>query len=152
MRKLDKLSVGWKGLLDAMTDVVHNWRPPLLKGEVKYRDHLLAALREHLPADTKIEKEFRHLGTTIDIWLQWTGILMNDEVAFELKVNLQRKTDYDRLVGQIEGMNPAKQKIIVVLIGHTNDGLLGRLTERYAKYTETIPGRTMSIVNVPIEG
>jgi hypothetical protein len=71
-------------------------------------------------------------------------------VAFELKVDLTRKTDFDRLVGQLEGMEPAKYKTIVVLIGETDPSLLGRLRDRYAKYLEDELSQTMSIVCVSI--
>lgn len=150
MPQLDKLSVGWHGLLPSLTKFVEQWQPPTLKGEVKYRDHLLNALRAAVPEGTKLEKEYRHRGTTIDVWLRWPGIFSCDEVAFELKVNLTRKTDFDRLVGQLEGMEPAKYKTIVVLIGETDSSLLGRLKDRYAKYFENELTQTMSIVCVPL--
>jgi hypothetical protein len=149
MAQLEKLSVGWHGLLPSLTKFVEQWRPPSLRGETKYRDHLLSALREAVPDDTKVEKEYRHRGTTIDVWLKWQGVFSSEEVAFELKVNLLRKTDYDRLVGQLEGMEPAKYKTIVVLIGETDPSLLGRLKERYAKHLQDDITQTMSIVCVP---
>lgn len=153
MPKLDKLTVTLKGLLAAVADLVGNWRPPRLKNEVAYRDHLLAFIRESVPDDTKVEKEFRHRGTTMDLWLCWKGILLEDEVGFEIKVNLKKKTDFDRLVGQLEGMNPSKRKTILVLVGDTDDALLGRLKEKYASclgkddFTAT---PTLAIVCAPI--
>jgi len=151
MAQLEKVAVGWRGLLPSLTEFVEQWQPPSLKGETKYRDHLLTTLRAAIPEDAKVEKEYRHRGTTIDVWLKWTGIFSSDEVAFELKVNLKRKTDYDRLVGQLEGMEPAKYKTIVVLIGDTDPSLLGRLKERYGKYIQNGFENTMSIVCVPVE-
>lgn len=111
---------------------------------------MLAALRAAVPEDAKVEKEYRHRGTTIDVWLKWQGLFLSDEVAFELKVKLQRKTDYDRLVGQLEGMEPQKHKVIVVLIGETDPSLLGRLRDRYAKQIQNDVAKTMSIVCVPL--
>jgi hypothetical protein len=151
MAQIEKATVPWQGLLAVMTDLVKAWHPPRLKGEVKYRDHLLQVLREQLPTDAKAEKEFRHRGTTVDLWVRWQGFVASDELVFELKVDLKRKTDYDRLVGQIEGMEPGSQKIVVVLIGETDPSLLGRLTERYAKYTQPLGAQSMSIVLVPHE-
>jgi hypothetical protein len=112
---------------------------------------LLNALRDSVPEGTKVEKEYRHRGTTLDVWLEWKGLLARDEVVFEIKVNLNRKTDYDRLVGQLEGMESTKNKTIVVLIGETDSALLGRLKERYAKYTQDDLARTMSIISIPID-
>lgn len=144
------MSVGWHGLLPSLTKFVEQWQPPILRGETKYRDHLLGTLRAAVPSDAKVEKEYRHRGTTIDVWLKWQGLFSSEEVAFELKVNLLRKTDYDRLVGQLEGMEPANYKTIVVLIGETDPSLLGRLKERYGTYIQNDVAQTMSIVCVPI--
>jgi hypothetical protein len=149
MQKIGKLSVSWEGLLPTMTKFVGEWKPPKLRSEAQYRDDLLTELRQALPDDAKVEKEYRHRGTTLDIWIGWRGLLSTDEVAFELKLNLCRKTDYDRLVGQIEGLDPAKNKTIVVLIGNTDASLLGRLRERYAKLINEPLAQTMSIVCVP---
>lgn len=132
MKKIDKLEVSWKGLLPVISKVVGQWKPPRLKSEISYRNDLLAVLRDVLPADAQLEKEYRHRGTTMDIWLKWQGVLQCDEIAFELKVNLKKKTEFDRLVGQIEGLDPRRNKVLVVLIGETDRDLLGRLEAKYA--------------------
>jgi len=49
-----------------------------------------------------------------------------------VKVNLKKKTEFDRLVGQIEGLDPRRNKVLVVLIGETDRDLLGRLEAKYA--------------------
>ena len=132
MAKIEKLSVTMNGLLPVFTKFVGTWSPPKLKNEIAYRDHLLAYIRESVPPETKVEREFRHRGTTMDIWVGWKGFLATDELAFELKLNLKKKTDFDRLVGQLEGLEPTKNKIILVLVGETDHALLGRLKEKYA--------------------
>ena len=53
-----------------------------------------------------------------------------------MKRNLRKKSDYDRLVGQVEGLKPKKNKIFVVLIGDTDPALLGRLKEQFKGYLE----------------
>ena len=83
MAKIDKLTVSWNGLLPVIAKIVTEWKPPKLKSEAGYRDNLLALLRGALPEDAKIEKEFRHRGTTMDLWLGWKGVIENDELAFE---------------------------------------------------------------------
>jgi hypothetical protein len=75
--------------------------------------------------------------------------LDSDELAFELKVNLKKKTDFDRLVGQIEGLEPRKNKVLVVLIGDTDPMYLGRLEAKYAEQMKRSPA-TLSIVQVTI--
>jgi hypothetical protein len=74
MEKIEKLAVTWSGLLPVITKIVAGWKPPKLKSELAYRNDLLALLRGVVPDDAKLEKEFRHRGTTIDIWLGWKGI------------------------------------------------------------------------------
>lgn len=62
--KLEKMAVSWHGLLPCLTKFVEQWQPPVLRGETKYRDHLLETLRASVPVDAKVEKEYRHRGTT----------------------------------------------------------------------------------------
>lgn len=149
MRKIEKLSVTWSGLLPVIAKAIEEWRPPKLKSEAAYRDSLLFHMREILPEDANIEKEFRHRGTTMDLWLGWKGMIANDELAFELKINLKRKSDFDRLIGQIEGLNPKNNKTAVILIGNTDPALLFRLKE---KYKNEIDGNfpTMAIITIPV--
>lgn len=148
---ISKLAVTWEGLLSAIVKLVRQWQPPQLKNEAAYRDHLLALIRNAVPADTKVEKEYRHYGTTIDIWIRWSGLLLNSELSLELKVNLKKKTEFDRLVGQIESLNPEVNPVLVVLIGETDRALLGRLQEKYARFIKpplTATPATLAIVEI----
>jgi len=133
MAKIEKLTVSLNGLLSTFVKLVEAWQPPVLKAETKYRDHLLEHIRAAVPEDARVEREYRHRGTTMDIYVSWKGILQSDDLAIELKKDLAKKTDFDRLVGQIEGLDPMKNKTIVVLVGKTDMALLGRLREKYAK-------------------
>ena len=145
MPKIEKVSVTLNGVLPVFTDFVNTWSPPKLKNEVAYRDHLLAYIREAVPPETKVEREFRHRGTTMDIWIGWKGFLATDELAFELKLNLKKKTDFDRLVGQLEGLEPAKNKTLLVLVGETDHALLGRIKEKYALQLKPPVGTTATL-------
>lgn len=149
---ISKLAVTWEGLLTTLSKLVSKWQPPQLKNEVAYRDHLLALIRSSVPADTKVEKEYRHYGTTIDIWIRWVGLVFPGELALELKVNLKKKTEFDRLVGQIESLNPEKNAVLVVLVGDTDPSLIGRLQEKYASRIKPLAGTTatLAIVEVPV--
>jgi hypothetical protein len=62
-------------------------------------------------------------------------------VLFELKLNLTKKNEFDRLVGQIEGLAPQENDVFVVLFGERDPALVGRLRERY--------GEDIEIVEVP---
>ena len=85
----------------------------------------------------------------MDLWLGWKGVIESDELAFELKLNLKKKTDFDRLIGQIEGLEPRKNKVLVVLIGETDPALLGRVRDKYAEQIKASPP-TLAIVLVPV--
>jgi hypothetical protein len=51
----------------------------------------------------------------------------------ELKRNLQSKAQLDRLVGQVEALEPKKNAVLIILCGETNPALLTGLKERYVK-------------------
>jgi hypothetical protein len=127
MARISKLSIAFSGALTHVSKVIReHWKPGKLTSEREYRSSLAEFLREAAP-DAKLEKEYRHDGTTTDIYFKYDA-----EIFIELKYNLQRKGDCDRLVGQIEGLNPKKHKIIVVLCGdEQNESLHGRLQEKY---------------------
>ena len=109
---------------------VKQWKPEVCPNELKYRDSLIAHLHSQM-RDAKIEPEYRHMGTTIDIYVKADGFWGSSEVFLELKRNLESKSQFDRLVGQIESLEPKKHPLIVVLCGKTNPVLLKRLRDRY---------------------
>ena len=146
-------NVMWGGLLAAVETFIGRWRPNDLRGELQFRNDLFERLKSAVPSNAVVQKEYRHLGTTIDLWIQWKGFIFDTEFGLELKVNLTKKTDFDRLIGQIESMDPSITKIIVVLIGRTDDSHIMKLRHRYSKHIYTGPGveQTMAIVHVPVE-
>jgi hypothetical protein len=115
---------------ESVLKVVKEWQPAALPGELKYRDSLTTLLRERLKA-AKIETEYRHAGTTIDVYVQESGFFGPTEVFIELKRNLLHKTQLDRLVGQVESLNPNKNAVIVILCGDSNPALVARFKEKY---------------------
>jgi hypothetical protein len=115
---------------ESVTKLVNKWQPQQLPTELKYRDSLTAFLREQLPK-AKIETEYRHIGTTIDIYVKQSGLLGSSEAFVELKRNLLHKAQLDRLVGQIESLQPQKNMVMVILCGETNPALVTRLKEKY---------------------
>ncbi len=140
MEKIGKLDVATNGLVSAFAKLVSKWRPPVLKTEIAYSNDLADFLRQRVPDDAKIEREYRHLGTTMDLHVTWAGLLQKSELFVEVKRNLQKKPDFDRLVGQIEGMKPGKYAILIVLVGDTDSELLGRLKEKYRPFMEDLEG------------
>ncbi len=116
--------------IEAVNKLIAEWQPAQLANELQYRNSLTALLRERLPK-AKIETEYRHNGTTIDIYAKEPGLFSSTEVFVELKRNLLHKAQLDRLVGQIESLQPGKNAILVVLCGDTNPALVTRLKEKY---------------------
>jgi hypothetical protein len=92
---------------DSVVKLAKQWQPQALPTELKYRDSLIAHLREQL-REAKIEPEYRHLGTTTDIYVKQPGFFGSSEVFVELKRNFLQKAQYDGLVGQIESLEPKK--------------------------------------------
>ena len=138
MTRVSKTTVGLNGLMSTLEDLVKEWKPKPMATETAYSNALAAHLRGALPEDARVEREYRHAGTTTDVGVIYKGLgFLSSEalVFFELKRNLKKKTDYDRLVGQIEGLRPKTSKIFVVLVGDTDDALLGRLREHCKPYT-----------------
>ncbi len=133
-------------VLDTVVHLIQEWQPAKLPRELKYRDSLASFLRDRLPRAI-IEKEYRHSGTTSDLYVECSGFLWTSEVYIELKLNLLQKNQLDRLVGQLESLNPRKHRIIVVLCGQTKPELLTRLRLQYARMAEERFGlNTMAIV------
>jgi hypothetical protein len=132
--------------LNTVVDLIHQWQPDRLPKELKYRDSLAEFLRQRLP-QAIVEKEYRHSGTTSDLYVECTGFLRSSEVFIELKRNLLQKNQLDRLIGQLESLKPSKHRIIVVLCGETKPELLTRLRLHYAALAEDYFGlKTMAIV------
>lgn len=151
--KLGKGSVAWDGIVPSFVLLLNNWRPCALRSETAYRDSLLMYLREHVPEDTQIEREYRLRGTTADIWIGWSGILFNSEVSIEIKVDLKRKTECDRLVGQLESLDPRENNVLLVLIGTSDEALTGRVRSKYADQINPAllnQPQTFAIVKIPI--
>jgi len=115
---------------ESVLESIKRWEPKMLPNELEYRDSLVSHLRGQL-RDAKVEPEYRHLGTTTDIYVKQSGFFGASEVFLELKRNLTSKAQLDRLVGQIESLEPKKNFVILVLCGKTNPTLLARLRERY---------------------
>jgi hypothetical protein len=80
-------------------------------------------------------------------------MVSDDEIFVELKRRLRRKSEFNRLVGQISALDPGKHKIIVVVVGESDAELVSRLRHQFKRQLEgtgltyfDIP--TMAIVEV----
>jgi hypothetical protein len=132
---------------ESVAELVKEWEPKSCATELKYRDSLASFLRDRLK-DVKLETEYRHSGTTIDIYVQQQGFFSSSEVYIELKRNLQHKAQLDRLVGQVESLRPSHNSIVVILCGETNPALITRFREKYGldKFRLNLAPPFMSLV------
>ena len=146
-KKISKIQVTVHGLLDVIAESVRDWKPTELSRENQYSAALADYLREVCPPETRVETEYRDGGTTVDVWLSWQGLIFSDELFIELKRNLSKKTDYDRLVGQIVALKPSNRRILIVLIGDTSAKLFDRLTEQFQTELEESE-ESMKIVTI----
>ncbi len=145
MTKLTPLSVNVGGLLPRLVRMVAEWEPGDLDHERAYHRSLEEFLRRRNP-DATIEREYRHLGTTVDLYVEysplWARIWGKKREAFiEIKRDLKRKSDYNRLVGQIEDLDPRRNLVLVILCGDTAPQWLTRLGEQYRDELDDDDGR-----------
>jgi RNA-binding protein YhbY len=110
-------------LFDEVLGIVKAWTPskehPTERG---YRDELANYLRKELkksspfddfaPRRHKIKKE--HSRSLADI-------AVDEKVAIELKKDLRKKKDIDRLVGQLRHFKKNYDDVIIVLCGKTSE-------------------------------
>ena len=133
---------------ETVSKLVKEWQPDTLPTELKYRDSLLGFLREGMKNAT-VEPEYRHIGTTIDIYVKQSTFWDTTEAFIELKRNLTAKTQLDRLVGQVESLRPDKNNIVVVLCGDTNPTLISRFKEKYHLDGSVLWSRVALIIKTP---
>jgi hypothetical protein len=117
--------------IETSDKLIAEWQPGDLPTELKYRDSLARFFRDRLKDKATVETECRHNGTTIDFHLKQSGFFGSSEVFIELKRNLVSKTSLDRLVGQVESLDPKKNCVIVIFCGETNPALVMRFKEKY---------------------
>ena len=100
-------------LFDYVKDKIeHEWQPDWnMKEERQYRDDLLTFLNKSLKKNHRIKSEDGRGLADIGI---------DDEIGIELKLNLEGKSEVDRLLGQMVRYVLGKKsydKVIIVLLG-----------------------------------
>ncbi len=132
--------------LESVYRVIKQWQPDELPTEARYRDSLIAFLNEKL-SRAIIVKEYRHNGTTTDIYVKRQGILGSTHVFIELKRNLKKKSDLDRLIGQLRYLKPRSNYVIVVLCGDSEPAFVDLIKQEYSNVLGELEGfRTFAVV------
>jgi hypothetical protein len=115
-------------LFETVFQTIKDWNPQAeYSTENKYRDDLLAVLRKKLNC-------YESDAYSSPIWgVDYLGqhfikkeagrsladIGIDDEIAIELKLNLKRRSQINRLVGQVVDYLRGYSSVIIVLCGHT---------------------------------
>jgi hypothetical protein len=132
--------------LESVYRVIKQWQPDDLPTEARYRDSLIAFLNEKL-SRAIIVKEYRHNGTTTDIYVKRQGILGSTHVFIELKRNLKKNSDLDRLIGQLRYLKPRSNYVVVVLCGDSEPAFVDLIKQEYSNVLGELEGfRTFAVV------
>jgi hypothetical protein len=114
-------------LFDDVLQTIKDWTPKAeYSNERKYRDDLLAFLRKSLNysgSDVVSSRIWgfdssRHHFIKKEAGRSLADIGIDDEIGIELKRNLKRKSQINRLVGQIVDYLSGYSYVIIVLCGH----------------------------------
>ena len=116
----------FESLCDDVINIVGQWIPKKkYSKEPEYRDDLMEFIRSELkrsqqdllfgaPETHLVKKESgRHLA----------DIGIDENIGVELKLNLRRKAEMDRLEGQVSGFTREYSCIIVVLCGEVSEDI-----------------------------
>jgi hypothetical protein len=106
-------------------DLIHEWQPTNTSSETKIEESLHAHLAKHLKRHD-VRRQFRHDRVTADI-------LINEKLAIEIKINLTKTAEFQRLIGQLDCYADWGVQIIVLLVGEVDPDLKRRVEDRLQK-------------------
>jgi hypothetical protein len=120
--------LGLDSLFNTVLRTIKDWDPQAeYSTENKYRDELLVVLRKKLnrsgsDAYSSPIWGIDYLGQHFikkEAGRSLADIGIDDEIAIELKLNLKRRSQINRLVGQVVDYLRGYSSVIIVLCGHT---------------------------------
>ena len=128
--------MGLDSLFDTVLQTIKDWNPQAeYSTESKYRDDLLAFLRKKLNRSGSgafsspiwgFDSSGQHF-IKKEAGRSLADIAIDDEIGIELKLNLKRKSQINRLVGQVVDYLSGYSYVIIVLCGHTEQEAVGVL-------------------------
>jgi len=123
-----------RNLCNEVLNIIEEWSPKKkYSKEIEYRDDLMEFIRKELKRNQQnilfgtsethcVKKESgRHLA----------DIGIDEDIGVELKLNLRRKAEMDRLEGQVSGFSREYSCIIIVLCGKVSDEIVEELEYRF---------------------
>jgi hypothetical protein len=114
--------------------LVTKWNPSDCKSEKDYENSLYRFLHQEL-SDVQITKQYAVGRVKADL-------LIGEKTIVELKLNLTKRDQFQRLVGQLEEYKEWKGRVILILIGDTEPNFrkqLKKISEDNAKMFEPSP-------------
>ena len=104
----------------SVSEAIHSWEPDKnSENETKLRKNLFDHLRKSLPESCIIIEEYGKERSKVDIAITENSFekLESENFAIELKFRLKKKTDVDRLLGQVLGYkNLGFEKTFIVAV------------------------------------
>ena len=111
-----------------VTKLIHSWKPVDCRTEKEYENSLYAHLRTTLPGIV-ITPQFAFGRARTDL-------AVGNEVAIEIKKDLNDTSEFQRLLGQIHQFGDWRGYFIALLVGSTDPNLMDELVRQ----TRGIPG------------
>jgi hypothetical protein len=118
------------------------WSPGELKQEKDYEISLYNFLHEYF-ADIQIAKQY-------GVGMSHADLNVGDKVLIEIKKDLQEKTKFDRLIGQLEDYLKWKGETIILLVGETEPNLRKKLL-RHAEERSSYHSPGFHLINKQAE-
>jgi len=113
------------GPVDTVCDLISEWEPDNASSEAAIEESLHAHLTKHLRG-LDIRRQFPHDRVRADI-------LINEEVAIEIKLDLVTAAEFHRLIGQLDCYARWGVRMVVLLVGQVDPDLKARVEERLLK-------------------
>ena len=116
---------------------IKRWTPKYnYENESGYRDDLINFLRTDLNRSS-------WLGSTSHIIRKESGRHLADididrKIGIELKLNLKKKSQADRLIGQVKGFLKDYDGVLIVLCGETDPDQLAYLNDLLSEYSRPL--------------
>ena len=119
--------------LGAASTLVTEWAPPSnCSTEQGMEDSLYGFLQVRLPG-FRITRQYAHDRLKADI-------VIEEVVAIELKYNLTSASEYNRLIGQLEGYAQWGISLVLVLVGSSDPDISRRVGEHlHRRFDSTFP-------------
>ncbi len=129
-------------LINEVLQEVREWQPAKnYRSELKYTEDLHSVLLRRFQ-NSQVTRDDKNNKKGLDIGITYQSMYSSESVGIELKYNLDKTAEYQRLIGQIETKGQRYGHIIIVLAGRTNNNM-------YVNLNNWVKGKRNIITGVP---